>query len=289
MTTLEPTATGLPPAPRPAAATAAAAAAAAVSPGALRLSYRQFRYWTTYSRRTWRGTILSAIFGPALYLTAMGLGLGTLVDHGSGLPGGVRYLDFVAPGVLAANAMQSAFGEGTYPVLGSVKWFGNYWAAVNTPQRPQDIVTGHAALALARMAALSGIFFAFMTGFGTLHSGLGILAWPAAVLTGAAFLLPIMAYVITLDSDVKLNTLFRFVMTPLFLFSGTFFPWQQLPHWAHPIAFATPLWQGVELCRSLTLGTASWGMSLVHVAYLLLFALGGFAAARITYRRRLYK
>ena len=105
----------------------------AAVPGAARLSYRQFRYWVTYSRRTWRGTILSAICGPALYLTAMGIGLGTLVDKGNGLPGGVRYLDFVAPGVLAANAMQNAFGEGTYPVLGSVKWFGNYWAAVNTP------------------------------------------------------------------------------------------------------------------------------------------------------------
>src|SRR5882724_6758091 len=107
MTTLEaPTAAGTP-APVPTAV-----------PGPARLAYRQFRYWVTYSRRTWRGTVLSAICGPALYLTAMGLGLGTLVDHGSGLPGGVRYLDFVAPGVLAATAMQSAFGEGTYPVLG---------------------------------------------------------------------------------------------------------------------------------------------------------------------------
>ncbi|HZP54907.1 ABC transporter permease [Actinocrinis sp.] len=281
MTTLEPTATETAPAPSYLPPTQV--------PGAVRLTYRQFRYWVTYSRRTWRGTVLSAIFGPALYLTAMGLGLGTLVDHGRGLPGGVRFLDFVAPGVLAANAMQTAFGEGTYPVLGSVKWFGNYWAAVNTPQRPEDVVAGHAALALVRLSALSGIFFAFMSAFGTLHSNLGILAWPASVLTGAAFLLPIMAYVITLDSDVSLSALFRFVMTPLFLFSGTFFPWQQLPAWAHPIAYATPLWHGVQLCRSLTLGGATWTASLVHVAYLLAFALGGYAIARITYRRRLYR
>jgi lipooligosaccharide transport system permease protein len=266
------------PAPRP-----------APVPGSARLAYRQFRYWVTYSRRTWRGTVLSAVFGPALYLTAMGIGLGTLVDRGNGLPGGVRYVDFVAPGVLAANAMQTAFGEGTYPVLGSVKWFGNYWAAVNTPQRPEDVVAGHAVLILLRVFAITGIFFAFMTGFGTLHSGLALLAWPAAVLVGAAFLLPIMAYVITLESDVRLNTLFRFVMTPLFLFSGTFFPWQQLPQWAHPIAYVTPLWHGVELCRSLTLGTATWAGALVHVAYLLVFVLGGYAAARITYRRRLYR
>jgi lipooligosaccharide transport system permease protein len=270
-------------------AAGAAAPRPVVAPGAGRLAYRQFRYWVTYSRRTWRGTALSAIAGPALYLTAMGIGLGTLVDKGHGLPGGVRYLDFVAPGVLAANAMQNAFGEATYPVLGSVKWFGNYWAAVNTPQRPQDVVAGHALLALLRNAAVTGIFFAFMAGFGTLHSPLGLLAWPAAVLTGAAFMLPIMAYVITLDSDLALNTLFRFVMTPLFLFSGTFFPWRQLPQWAHPLAFATPLWHGVELCRSLTLGTATWAGSLVHVAYLLVFAVGGFLVARVTFRRRLYR
>lgn len=269
--------------------TALPAGYATSPPSALRLSYRQFRYWVTFTRRTWRGGLMSAIAGPALYLTAMGVGLGTLVDRGSGLPGGVRYLDFVAPGVLAATAMQNAFGLGTYSVLGSVKWFGNYRAAINTPQRPQDVVTGHAALSLLWITGVTGIFFAFMSGFGAVHSGLGVLAWPASVLTGAAFLLPIMAYVITLESEQKLNTLFRFVMTPLFLFSGTFFPWRQLPGWAHPVAYVTPLWHGVELCRSLTLGTATWAGSLVHVVYLLVFALGGYAVARITYRRRLYR
>src|SRR5882757_112235 len=89
------------------------AAIPAPVPGAARLAYRQFRYWVTYTRRTWRGTLLSAVCGPALYLTAMGVGLGTLVDQGHNLPGGVRYLDFVAPGVLAATAMQGAFGEAT--------------------------------------------------------------------------------------------------------------------------------------------------------------------------------
>jgi lipooligosaccharide transport system permease protein len=277
------------PPPPPSSAPADRPIPSAQAPGSARLAYRQFRYWITYSRRTWRGTLLTAVFGPAFYLTAMGLGLGTLVDRNRGLPGGVSYLAFVAPGVLAATAMQTAFGEGTYPVLGSVKWFGNYWAAVNTPQRPQDIVAGHAALALLRATGITGVFFAFSAAFGTVHSALGVLAWPAAVLTCAAFLLPIMAYVITLESDLHLNTLFRFVMTPLFLFSGTFFPWQQLPQWVHPIAYVTPLWHGVELCRSLTLGTATWGMSLVHIAYLLACAFSGYAIARVTYRRRLYK
>jgi lipooligosaccharide transport system permease protein len=252
------------------------------------LAVRQFRFWTTSQRRTLRGTILSALLGPTLYLTAMGVGLGTLVDHGKGLPGHVSYLVFVGSGVLAATGMQVAFADATYPVLGSVKWVGNYKAAVNTPQRPEDVLYGHVLFVVLRIAAITGFFLVVMALFGVVESPWGILAWPAAILTGAAFATPVMAYCITLDNDVALGSLFRFVMTPLFLFSGTFFPWQQLPAWAHPIAFATPLWNGVELCRSLVEGNATLGGSLLHAGYLVLFVLAGLAVGRTTFRRRLY-
>lgn len=252
------------------------------------LSWRQARYWITFFRRTWRGTVLSAVLGPVMYLTAMGVGIGTLVDQDHNLPGGVSYLSFIAPGVLAANAMQGGIFEGGFPVLGSLKWFGNYWAAVNTPQRPRDVMFGTALQGLARITVLSAVFFGAMFGFGTMHSGWAVLALPAAVLTGAAFLFPMMAFTVTLDSDQPLNVVFRFVMTPLFLFSGTFFPWQQLPGWMHPVAFATPLWHGVELCRELTLGTVDLGSALLHLGYLLAFlALGVWLALR-NFRRRLY-
>jgi lipooligosaccharide transport system permease protein len=252
------------------------------------LAYRQLRFWLTSQRRTLRGTILSALLGPTLYLTAMGLGLGTLVDHGKGLPGHVSYVVFVGSGVLAATGMQVAFGDATYPVLGSVKWVGNYKAAINTPQRPADVLYGHALFVILRITVITGFFLLVMTAFGVVESPWAILAWPAAILTGAAFTTPVMAYAVTLNNDVALASLFRFVMTPLFLFSGTFFPWQQLPGWAHPIAYATPLWNGVELCRSLVEGNATLGISLLHAGYLVLFVLGGLAAGRITFRRRLY-
>ena len=252
------------------------------------LAFRQFRFWVTYQRRTLRGTIASALLGPLLYLTAMGLGLGTLVDRQHTLPGGESFLLFVAPGVLAATAMQTAFGDATYPVLGSVKWVGNYWAAINTPQKPADVLRGHALFILARITLITGFFLAVMAAFGAVPSWEGLLAWPAAALTGMAFTLPIMAYVITLDVDVPLSNLFRFVMTPLFLFSGTFFPWRQLPYWAYPIAYATPLWHGTELCRSLTLGTATWSAALINVSYLVALAAAGLLIGQVTYRRRLY-
>ena len=281
------------PAPSPSRHPSNPPSAAFTTPGAVRTTaprqiWRQFRYWGTFSRRTWKGTVLSAFIGPLLYLLALGVGLGKLVSGSSELPGGVTYVSFVAPGVLAATAMQNAFTEGTFPVFGSFKWFGNYITAAYTPQRPQDIFAGHAALALARIVGIEAVFFGFMGVFGTLHSPLAALALPAAILTAVAFLLPIMAFTMTLENESGLSTMFRFVSIPLFLFSGTFFPWQQLPGWAHPLVYATPLWHGVELCRSLTLGTATWGGSLAHVGYLAGLAGLGYGLGRISYRRRLY-
>jgi lipooligosaccharide transport system permease protein len=257
-------------------------------PGGLVLGWRQFLFWLTFFRRTWRGTVLSALLGPVLYLTAMGVGIGTLVDQGRGLPGGVGYVSFIAPGVLAATAMQNGIFEGSFPVLGSLKWNGNYWAAMNTPQRPQDIMLGTAMQGLMRILGVSVVFYVAMNLFGTVHSAWGPLALPAAVLTGAVFLFAMMAFTVTIDSDQPINVVFRFVMTPLFLFSGTFFPWQQLPAWMHPVAYATPLWQGVELNRELTLGTVDAGSALIHLGYLLAALAVAFALARRNFRRRLY-
>src|SRR5215475_15100074 len=99
-------------------------------------SYAQFRFWLTNYRRTWQGSIYSSVLSPVLYLGAMGLGLGTLVDkHGTGSLGGVSYLAFLAPGLMAASAMQTAVGESMYPVYTAVKWQKTYQAAVATPLR----------------------------------------------------------------------------------------------------------------------------------------------------------
>jgi lipooligosaccharide transport system permease protein len=274
-----------------AAADAADAAATERSrrvPGGLALSWRQFRFWLTLFHRTWRGTVLSAILGPVMYLTAMGVGIGTLINQGHGLPGGVGYLSFIAPGVLAATAMQNGIFEGSFVVLGSLKWNGNYWAAVNTPQRPEDVMLGTAMQGLMRILGLSVVFFGSMLGFGTVHSAWGLLALPVALLTGAVFLFAMMAFSVTVETDQPLNVVFRFVMTPLFLFSGTFFPWQQLPGWMQPVAFATPLWHGVELSRELTLGTADTGSVLINLGYLFAALALAYRLARRNFRRRLY-
>ena len=250
---------------------------------------REFRYWLTNYRRTWRGSIYSSVLSPLLYLGAMGVGLGTLVDaHGTARLGGLSYLAFLAPGLLAAAAMQAAVEESTYPVLGSVKWRRTYYAAAASPLRPADLFHGHLLFTTMRLTMNSAIFLAVMAVFGAVASPWALAALPAAVLTGLAFAAPVEAWAITVTKDTSFALIFRFGLIPLFLFSGTFFPITQLPAWLRPLAYVTPLWHGVALCRSLTLGTASLGGALAHVAYLAAVAAVSIAAGNRSYRRRLY-
>ena len=263
--------------------------AAAAAAGPWQMALREFRFWLVNYRRTWRGSIYSSVLSPVLYLGAMGLGLGTLVDaHGLARLGGVSYLDFLAPGLLAAAAMQTAMGESTYPVLGSVKWLKTYQAAAASPLRPADIFHGHLLFTTMRLAMNCAIFLAVVAAFGAARSAWVLAALPAAVLTGLAFAAPIEAYAVTRQKDQSFAMLFRFGMIPLFLFSGTFFPVTQLPAWIRPLAYITPLWHGVALCRSLSLGTADPAGVLAHVGYLAALTVAGIAAGRRTYRRRLY-
>ena len=259
------------------------------SPPWWNFAVREFRYWTTNYRRTWRGSIYSSVLNPVLYLSAIGVGLGTLVDkHGSAKLGGVSYIAFLAPGLLAAAAMQTGIGESTYPVFGSVKWRRTYYAAVSTPLRPPDLVRGHLLFTAMRLVMNCAVFLAVMAAFGAITSYWALAALPVAVLTGLAFAAPVEAWAITVRKDTSFALIFRFGMIPLFLFSGTFFPVSQLPGWAQPIAQVTPLWHGVALCRSLSLGTATIGGALAHVGYLAALTAAGIAVGNRTYRRRLY-
>jgi lipooligosaccharide transport system permease protein len=253
------------------------------------LAVREFRFWLTDYRRTWRGSIYSSVLNPLLYLGAMGLGLGTLVNkHGTGHLGGVSYLLFLAPGLLAAQAMQTGIGECTYPVLGSVKWNRTYQAAAASPLRPGDIFRGHQLFVAMRLVMNSGIFLAVMAAFGAVRSPAVIWTLPAAVLTGLAFATPVEAWAITQNKDSGFAVVFRFVMIPLFLFSATFFPITQLPAWLRPVAYITPLWHGVALCRGISLGTLTAGDAVLHASYLVALTAAGLIVGRRTYRRRLH-
>jgi lipooligosaccharide transport system permease protein len=133
------------------------------------------------------------------------------------------------------------------------------------------------------------VYLAVIAAFGGVNSPLGILALPAAVLLGAAFTTPFAAYAATRESDAAFVPVNRFIIVPMFLFSGTFFPVSRLPLPLEWLAYATPLWHGVELCRMFTLGDVSVLRALGHAGYLLLFVVIGFAWAQRTYAERLLK
>src|SRR6187431_2622119 len=238
-------------------------------------------------RRVWRGTAFSTILSPVLFLTAMGIGLGSFVPSVTAF-GGVTYLAFLAPGLLAAQAMQTSTLESSWPLLAGFKWLKTFEGAMATPQQPRDIVLGHLYWQVVRLGIVTGIFLIVMLFFGALTSPTWPLMWPAAILTGLAFGMPMAAWTATQDRETSFSIIFRFVITPLFLFSGTFFPISQLPGFIQPIAWLTPLFHGVALTRSLGLGVSlqPWEYA-VHLGYLLTLVVVGTAVAFRTFRRRL--
>lgn len=249
---------------------------------------RSLEYFLYQYRRTWRGSAISSVLTPVLFLASMGIGLGGYVHGGTGRIDGVRYAVYLAPGLLAATAMQTGVGESTWPVMAAIKWARTYHAMLATPLGVTDIVVGHLGFIAFRLTLVSAVFIVVMGLFGVVHSALGVvLAVPVAVLTGLAFAAPVAAFTATRESDSALSMLYRFGVVPLFLFSGTFFPVSQLPELVRPIAYVTPLWHGVTLSRDLALGRGSVPGMALHALYLVVLLVVGVLAARVTYGRRL--
>jgi lipooligosaccharide transport system permease protein len=276
------------------AAPAAAPLALPKLPGDATLAVRAFRCWLLMYRRTWRSSVWTSVLGPLFYLGAMGYGLGSLVDkNGTASLGGVPYVVFVAPAVLAVQAMNSGLSNALFPVFGGIHWNRIYLAARATTLRPADIFRGHLMFITMRITMNSACFVVLMAAFGLIRSPWAVLLLPASVLLGFAFATPAAAWAVTLRNQTPMNYPIRFGAVPLMLFSGTFFPVTQLPAWVRPLAYATPLWHGVALCRALSLGTAfaspgDAGAAAIHAGYLAVMAAIGLWAGYRTYRKRLY-
>jgi len=243
-------------------------------------------------RRTFRASLFSSFGIPVLFLTAMGLGLGGYVDQNPDPSlAGLTYLQFLAPGLLAATVMQSGSFESAFPILGGLQWNKIFHAMFATPIRAWDITLGNIAWIAIRLTMIAAIFSIVVVAFGASRSPVIVLAIPAAVLTGLAFTTPIMAFTATQRTPDRFAAMFRFGITPLFLFSGTFYPVESLPSFLQPVAWISPLWHGVDLCRALMLGTLDRAplLALIHVVVLTtITVLGALAAAR-TIEDRLVK
>lgn len=248
-------------------------------------------YLALQYRKTWRGHFVSTFVNPLLFLGAMGFGLGSLVDRGVGEAtlGSLDYVEFVGPGLLAANAMQSATSQNAWPLMAAFRWRNTYGAATSTPVTPADVAAGQLGWTAVRVALGATAFSIILAAFGVASLPGSLLAVAAAVLTGLAFGAPMAAFTATRESDGGFNVIFRFFVTPMFLFSGTFFPIAQLPDGIEWLAAVTPLYHGVELCRGLVLDDLGAVDALGHVAYLALWVVVGFLFATRNFTRRLWR
>jgi lipooligosaccharide transport system permease protein len=243
-------------------------------------------------RRTFWASAFTSFLSPVLFLTAMGVGLGGYVDRGgSAALGGLTYLQFLAPGLLAATVMQSAAFEATFPIIGGLNWQRTFHAMYATPLSPRDIALGNLAWMAIRMAMIATVFTAVVVVLGAAHSPLVILGIPVAVLTGMSFAAPIAAYNGTQRTPNRFNVIFRFGITPLFLFSGTFFPIESLPAPFQALAWLSPLWHGVDLTRGLVLGTVVDRplVMAIHLLVLVVIVVVASWAAVVTIGRRLIR
>ncbi len=246
-------------------------------------------YWTWY-RRNWRATAVSSVLQPLLFLLAFGVGFGSLIE-GTGRAAeatdGADYLVWLAPALLAVSAVQSAAFESTYPVLSGFKWQRVYHAMVAGPISPAQVAAAHLSWVSLKLAGSGAIYIAVIAAFGGVRSPGIVVSLLAAVLTGAAVASLITAFSATLTNEgAAFATLFRFVVIPMTLFSGTFFPVDRLPSWVQPAVWVSPLWHGTELARAAALDRwdplPAWG----HLGYLLvLLAVGAWLAMRLFDRR----
>jgi lipooligosaccharide transport system permease protein len=235
-------------------------------------------------RRTWRGSALSSFILPLLTMLGFGVGVGAYVTGGVQ---GVPYLDWLVPGLIASTAVQTAMGESSWPVLSYFAWLRSYFAQAATPLKVTDILDGHLAFVVFRAVAAVAAFLLVASAFGALESWWAPATLPIAALLALAVAAPTFAYSATIRSDSYLAILFRIGMVPMSLFSGVFFPVESLPAVLRWLAYALPLWHGVDLSRAATLGVAPAWSATGHVLYLAAWAGAGWWLARRQFGRRL--
>jgi lipooligosaccharide transport system permease protein len=235
--------------------------------------------------RTWRGYALSSIVQPLLFLGAMGIGLGGLVDRGDGAAG-LDYVVFVTPGLLAASALMTASAEALWPVLGGVKWMGQFNSMVSTAMTAGDVYGGLVLAAAARAVVAATSFLMVAAVLGGVESWWAPLAVVPTVLLAATVTAVLAAFSVTQQGDEKFPLVMRIGVIPLFLFSGTFFPVQQLPDVLRPVVWASPLWHAVEPARDLTTGTVD-ATTPLHLLVLVAITAAAIPFGIRSFRRRL--
>jgi lipooligosaccharide transport system permease protein len=241
----------------------------------------------TAYRRVWRGSVLSSFVLPILFVVGFGIVVGNVVDAGGRL--GTPYLDYIVPGMMASGIVNVAFSESAWPVMSKFQWSRLYHGWVTAPLRIADIVGGELLFVLVRVVSTAAVFLLVTAVFGAVHSWWALAAVLVCGLLGLAIAAPVLAFAGWAQQDGYFPLLMRFVVIPMTLFAEVFFPISRLSEPLRWLAYASPLWHAVVLCRACTLPAFAmpWWSVLGHLAYLAAWAGIGFSLALVTYRRRL--
>ncbi|MFF1253175.1 ABC transporter permease [Pseudarthrobacter sp. NPDC058329] len=234
--------------------------------------------------------VMYSVGHPVAYLFAMGVGLATLVDsQGAGAFGGVDYVTFVAPALVVSAAVMTAANEFTFPVMDGFKWRRTYYGPHASPLTPRQIAAGHIMAVTLRFLLQSAVYFAAVALFGAAPGGWGWVTILVATLAGLSFGLPLMAYAASITDDKgQFALVMRFIVMPLFLFSGTFFPLDSLPLAVRWIGWISPIWHGTELGRVFSYGYQELPLlTILHAAVLVGLAVLGWILTRRQFALRM--
>jgi lipooligosaccharide transport system permease protein len=235
-------------------------------------------------RRTYKFNVLPNFFEPFLYLLAMGLGLGAYLSRIQG----IEYIDFIAPGLLATSAMFGASFEVTFNCFVKMQFGKVYDAVMSTPLSIEDVGLGELMWATTRSLIYGMIFIAIAALFGVVHSWLVVFTPLAVAMTGLMFSVIGLAFTASIPLIDFFSYYWTMFVTPMFLFSGIFFPLDRMPDWVQTVAWFIPLHQAVNLMRALVL-TGDVGAALAAATWVAVLTGALFVVPLNLLRRRLVK
>ncbi len=241
----------------------------------------------------WKWSVLGeAVANPMFYLLSIGIGIGKIVNsHQSVGVDGVKYLTFLAPALLAATCIQGAVGEATHPVLEGFKWAKGFFAMNATPITGEQIANGVLFGAMARVTFGCVIYYTALYSFGAVHGLHTLWLIPMTLFAANSFAVLMMGICAAIkNDDLFLNMVQRFLIMPLFLFSGTFYSLSSMPKFLQIIGWASPLWHATEVGRWISYGHhISHGALLFHFSYMTIMTIVGFKVSHHFFVKRLAK
>lgn len=239
----------------------------------------------------WTSIAAFSLGNPVLYLFSVGIGIGALVDANGGSTqlGGVSYLTFLAPALLASAALQSFQEEMSFPIMEGFEWDKSFFAMNATPITGRDIVNGLLASSMFKTVITVGIYEAVLLAFGAIDLSVALSMFISALLSGIAFGSVMMAVTSYIKNDDGFFAIVgRFIIAPMIMFSGTYYPLDSMPFYLQWVGWISPLWHGTDLGRVISYGSPQQGWVLAsHWIYLAVWLFVGLGLAYRQVTRRL--